>query len=1118
MILRLASIALILLMTGTAARSAAPLTVAAPEERPVRPLRGLIYSADEIREVRRIAREDPRLGKLAEEIFKAAGPWLAMTEAEIDALVPPADATFAYGFAGDPRTDESWPWYGRDGMCSLDRPGEVRSPSSGEVYGTAKPGEPYYDPGTGWVRPEDGKVFYFKGVWNSWVTREFDEAFDALALAYMLRGEERVARRALFILDRVATLRSLRPDDRGVADWPYAPPKGKGFLSHMGNNANRRMVESAIAFDLLAASAVCAEPSPGHPDLTLFENIRRNYFSFFEPEYIAQGESLQNHALIAYTNQIAQGLLFGDGALLESGIGATYGFLDNCINRDGEYYEVSGGYGQLGRSYGGLMVTLLDRYDRARYENAAAMPDPATYPYELKFGRDPRWWQTAVLSQYRLNVLGRDPLYGDAGPDRQIMAGRTAPKLLVNRASYLRLFHAQTDNPQWKEECRRLYWELPDSARDSFSLDSIGSLGFSQWTEPPRPEKTAAAASAKARPEPSILLPVKRTALLRAGAGKHERALFMRGGIGSSHGHDDQMALDLYGRGMMLTGEFGYNLAGTPDHRGIGTRGIAHMTAVVDEDLPASVLYKHAPTADIAGWGAEGPAQFIEMSNPAMWDRRSGVSEYRRLSWLVDVSREDFYFVDIFRITGGRTHDYAWNAPYLEPVPEDFGFAIGPVVPKAIEGVWTLASLGGKHRDAPWNERGRSWGERLLGNSGRIRNVKIPGEEKLMADRNWNPAPGNGYGFIYDVKAAETREDWWATWRLHDGKSVMKFTMLNPDGQTVATGLSPSLKLSHPHAVVVARRSGEKPLRSRFVSVTQVGDEGRMPVAECRLLPVETDGDAMGAIAVSIKLADGREDLIIATTDPAHEVKVADVTLKGERAFVRRAADGAVTEAMLSAGSRLAVGDLTLELPAAAWEATVTNVEAGYGANSIEVDRAWTTDDERSAERLVGQPAFFHPDAATSPTAAYNEYFRIEKIERSEGGSAVLRFDDQQIVSSRIEVKSVREDGTVEARWPNELASFGDMRQFDGHLAVVAGDPARRTLVIGYETKTKLRVADPKMLRAGDRLEILAVKPGDRMVIPSSAWAMKSRDGKWTVKANGEARTNETGGDAGSFN
>src|SRR5690606_20765850 len=191
-----------------------------------------------IERVREVARSTSRGQAMAAAVFETAEQWLAFSPAEIEALVPSPDSVFAMGYSGDPKTGNPWPAHARgDEMCRLDRPGEVRSPDTGDVYGIQQPGEEFYDDGGGWRRPNDGQVFYFVGIWNAWLVDRMLSSIDDMALAYMLSGDERVAERALQMLDALATLRANRPADRGPVDWPTPYEQRRedyGFLVFAG--------------------------------------------------------------------------------------------------------------------------------------------------------------------------------------------------------------------------------------------------------------------------------------------------------------------------------------------------------------------------------------------------------------------------------------------------------------------------------------------------------------------------------------------------------------------------------------------------------------------------------------------------------------------------------------------------------------------------------------------------------------------------------------------------------------------------------------------------------------------------------------------------------------------
>ncbi|EIQ00406.1 Heparinase II/III-like protein [Opitutaceae bacterium TAV1] len=1105
--------AIILVATISLVSHAATFPEISPDTNPVIPYRGLTYTADDILEVRRQVRDHGANAGLVEDILKTAREWTARSDAEVAVLVPPSGSVFAYGTTGDPKNGKPWPRFARSGdMCSLDRPGEVRSPHTGDVYGTQKPGEPFYDPGTGWVRPKDGQVFYFRGLWNSWVTGQLHDAVDNLALAYLLTGDGAFSRRALFILDRLATLRVQLPV-RGyaVADWPHATDDDqvKGFFHYMGNIANQRVINTALAFDLIANAPFASEPSAGDATLSVRDNISKNYFDIYERAYL-ETRQLTNHALILLGNLITQGVLFGKPDLLREGIDGLHAFLDNTTHRDGDYVEVSGSYGRLGRDYGGRLIAVLANYDPENYPGISGMPDPKEYPHALRFGDDPRWYGNAVRMLYRLPVLGRYPQYGDMTMDRNVLIDRDNEWLARHRVQYLRMLWRQTTREDWKREIEALYPHAAKQKQAPVFLEDLLLYGLSQWVEPtpaePAPERPETGIPAG---ETSDLMPGKGIAILRSGEGVNRRALFMRGGINSYHGHDDQMALVPYGNGMVLTGEYGYQWSGTPDHLGWGTRSVAHMTTVVDEDLPAPYLYKGfspsipAPAASITGFlpNPRGPAQFVEMRNPQLY-ARARLTDYRRTAWLVDVDPERYYFVDIFRVVGGKSHDYVWNSHYAAR-SNRAAFQVDGIKPVATEGVWTLAALSGANRDKSWNRPGQSWGERLNASAGRIE--ALPGEKPLPRSK-WNPEPGNGYGMIWDVKSQVTGNDWQATWLLPDGRHFARASLLNYDGMTAVTALAPSVQQQNPFNIVIARRTreanaaGSTVLQSRFVNVVEVGGPGAWEVAKTERLPLKTTGLAADAVALKLQLANGSTDYLLSSRAADQTLDGGTVRLAGRNGFARLAPDGRLTALAMQEAVRMEAGGWVVEAAAPAFQARVVSAEPGEPESRLVIDGRLP-----EGGALAGATVLI--DSAPGARIAYshNDYYSVETVEH--GNTLVFR--GQSLVAATLQVDTVKAASSqVELYWNNELGGKPGSFSYQGRGVIPAGAaPPRPLAQIKKFNNRELDLTSVSALKTGQKLQVLVAQPGDVLTIPATVTLTRAGTGHdWFLRTTAPVR------------
>ncbi len=1060
------------------------LEIAAPEQNPVVPLRRIVYREEQIRQIRKTLLEDPRGRQaVARRYLGSAEEWLARGISGVEALLPGDGAVHAIGLAGDPKTGGAWPRWGRSGdVCGLDRPGEVRSPHTGDIYGIQEEGEPYYDPGDGWVDPQTGRRYYFKGVWNAYVVRQLHEAVDDLAVAYMLTGNEEVARLGLHLLDHFAGWRSRHPDDNGLVDWPHRVGPGYGFTAYMGNNANVRMIESVLAFDLLANAPHAGRPSATDPEITVKENILQNYFGVFEAHYIARRNSLQNHATAAFGAYLAKGRLLGDPEKIETGIEATLAFLDSCINRDGDYYEVSGSYGQLGRRYGGQLIALLMNYSPETYSEPARFPRPSDYPFRLDFGSDPRWYAAAVEMLYQLPILGRYPDYGNKGPDRDVLPGGVQPGLSHDRATYLRFFYHMTERDDWKEEIAGRFHALPPAAQAGMRRAHLKRFGATQWLNPPAPKQPAATGGSLPG---STLLPGKGILALRSGEGPHKRALFMRGGIGASHAQDDQMALILYGRGMVTSGRYGYNVFGNPDHLGWGSRSISQKMAVVDEDRiddqdkPRYIVFKRVPAAEITAYVPRPPVQLAEMRNPEMWRQVTDpMEDYRRTAWLVDVSDTAFYFIDLFHLVGGRTHDYPWHSPYLVPPRADDGFRIEGVEPETVNDVWVLAALENEEfRGATFNRAGQSWGERVLGYSGLLRDLGLGDMEEQSW---WNPPPGNGYGMIWNVKRAATGDDWRATWLLHDEAHSQRIHAVNFDGMEVITGRTPVLEVDHRQRTVIARRRATRagePLRSRFATVNEIAPEGEWTVEKVEKLPISVTENERSVAALRVHLAGGIRDTILGARENVR-AGFDGGAFRGKHGFVRTK-DDVPTYMMLHAGTELRYG---------AWRIRTRADEVRVHAAEVsgDADHVRIRTDRPFEPGGLTRGLLLRADRPPGSARAYGHpaIYQLSGIE-NDNGSTTLLMENQSLVKGYVTVESVDAGSNrVTATFPSELVSETQMEYFNGRLVSLDNVPDRATVLKEFQNKRTFTVEDASLFATGDRIAIHSIQAEDVISVP----------------------------------
>jgi hypothetical protein len=1074
--------------------------VAAPDEHPVEPWRGLRLGGEDIRLLRQRCRGDEPFKQLARSQLLTARRWMEYTPEFLASLVPPTGARFAHGFAGDPEVDQSWSYFGGAGICDLKRPGTLKSPHTGQVYEPLKQGGTHFDDGSGWVRPSDGKRFYLRGIWHSYAVRQLHAAVDTLAWAYALTGREPFAQRALQILDALAALRPTT-DHAATMDNRHTwvlnaceadPSFHYAAFSYMGNLGNQRMTDSVLALDLLAASPFVQTDSPNAPGKTILEHIRDDYFVFLERHNGSRKiVGFQNHVQAMVMNVLAQALLFERPADVQYALDFIYAAIDNTIDPDGVYYEVSGAYSGTGLYYMGGIIRMLAQYDSSSYR--AEMPDGAEKPHGPRLANHPRWHAYIVDKYYREEILGRRPTYGDSGLDRTT----GAPGLMISirnlRRGYLRDTLRQVTIPQWRERVRGLYARISPEVRRTASLASPWFGGeLEREYDPPDPVDGDDVTT------DSTLLGYKVLATVRSGGGWDRRALLFRAGCYASHGHDDAMGIFCYAHGLACTGDFGYSLYGYPDHLGFGARAVSHPLVVVDEDPHAPSYGRYAPAASIRVFAPLKPAQIIEMSAPGLW-ADCGVDQYSRQVWQVDVDDTHFYWLDIFHVHGGAVHDYVWNARFLDEPREDDGLSLEGVTCQGVDGVWVLNALRNPKRDTlSYNRPGLSWGERLR--PGGLMEPSDNPEEKIGYS-GWKAPPGNGYGFIYDVQTGKPGKQWSASWDLGDNEARMKITMLDAQGQQVIRARSPVInKPDKRHAVVVARREGNAPLTSRFVNLIQVARSNSFSVRAAQRL----DPDHDEGVAVRVQLCNGMEDVILSTDSDDGEIRAGGVTLHGRYGWVRRDEQGQVVRIQLVRGTSLSCNGVTVTCPRALETWSLQACEEPEGRYALKTP----------ADTPLPPPGtILLADSAAGTLLPYvrNHAFSAPAAVSSPEG-AVLCFREEALSIGHLVIEAILDNHTLRFSYPSELGYHPDTGAFNGRLLVRDGDHGITTRIrrlvpdeAGRTSRTA-EVESTEGFRVGDTVRVMLLQAGDQLQWPQHAVLTRHCEApeSWTLSSSSE--------------
>lgn len=346
-------------------------------------------------------------------------------------------------------------------------------------------------------------------------------------------------------------------------------------------------------------------------------------------------------------------------------------------------------------------------------------------------------------------------------------------------------------------------------------------------------------------------------AILRSGKGERRRVVWLDYDAGGGHGHEDALNLGMFAFGLDLMPDFGYppvQYGGwTSPQAGWYARTHSHNTVVVDGKTQNTGAGKSTL------WCPNEPVHVVRASVPQVY----GIPQYERTVVLVDISPEDFYLLDIFRVAGGSVHDR---------------FLHGYFGKAEAKGTLTPVSTPPEHSAT------------LMRHFMRI----VPPDTETPLQVDWRVEDRFGY--------------------LPKGKEVtLRCLDFTPEaeaylceGWVSVSGFTGTEEGWIPRLMV--RRQGSPPLASTFVAVLVPFEGTTCPVASVRRLPLHTPGGQLyreNQVAIEVTLANGDRDVIIAM-DVENPLKITPSFLQRKRAvqrdwklssqvdvfFLRKSADG----------------------------------------------------------------------------------------------------------------------------------------------------------------------------------------------------------------------------------
>lgn len=1060
-------------------------SVGTPQPGQVIPKIGLYITAEDILRAREWVAKSDWGRELQRKLLDEASFWASMPDEWYRGLMPQPGAIFSYGETGCPIDGSSWPRFGGGGTADFSRPKTLRCSNGRTIY-FDDPESPYYDSGKGITI--NGVLYQLQGVWNSYVTNQLagiggDAILHKLAYAYALTGDEKYANKCIFIMDLLATL---SPTTIGPRDFTTSDTAVQGRLHWYTSIVHRAKMKLMGAYDLVYHVPKMHEPSPSQEGLSIAENIEQNLIKdYLFEEFDPRGgklKTLHNHEADSVRAMLGAGLVLGNPEWIRWGLEGLGYFLDNTINRDGMYYETSPGYSEFSRSVFLDMVELAYNYRPETYATSSApeeFPLRQEFPYELNYYDHPGLRNFVFGYRDRIDAGGHRPAYGNSTmPLNQARVGSVD---LPTWQAVLR-FRERSSQPDWKQEFES--WLVQTQDDTSAARYDLWALFHSE----PLQADSAPGVTHNPYMGQSNILPAAALSVLRSEV-DHTRAVEMRGGTTLPHGHDDVLGFNLYANGYHLTHDIGYGLSGSPVHLGWGTRSVAHNLVVVNEAAHRNGAYHQlGPGASITAFHNGGLVDVVEMDAAKHYQPEDQLETYRRSIIQVETAQGPYY-VDLFRVNGGQIHDYVFHGRSSEVVYQGLSVAPHPTT-------WTLAGL--SHPDASYNAPGRSWGERIIPGEF-LKDLGIPGEE--VGGRHWTPPPGNGYGFIHNLRQGQpSSEVWQAVWPANVGMKVrMTSLTAGPAKDGVSDqfydGLAPDLLGRNRLRYVIERKRSTdgRELDSMYVHLFEAYSSNPV-VHSAKRLPLQQE--SVGALALEVTRHAGQaQDYILYGGPEECTVTTEHMQWQGHTA-VLHVVDEQIKRLSMVGGRKLdAYGWVIESDPMWSGQLTAVNPAGRY----VEVDASLPAGDVLAELLMIVD----HPDYQR------NSAYVLREAEPHARGTRV-DLGDITFDLARARVERIAPDGRLASKSPLPTGhAYGVSTDYLAGRELVVEPSGIQLQVRKVPEFSLIQLVEPPVagtVGPDDAFVIRDIKVGDTFAIRNVVELESLNDDEWEVRISARTR------------
>ncbi len=605
-----------------------------------------------------------------------------------------------------------------------------------------------------------GLIRYHKVDW-------VENSIHTLGLAYAFTGNEKYAQKAAVLLERLAEVY----EGWIVHDWTHLYPadkpegfagKGSGWKIYDAN----MLRNAAVTYNYIYNSGVLSEDQKVKIEEKLFR-VGADLLTALPPR-----TALANGAPKLLAGTAAIGRLLNDHDIIAYSVDGFNELLDEYFLEDGHWWEGAPSYALMTLNTFYIIPEILQGYsDLVSYSGDDAFQD-------LDLTGSPFIKRVFTALNNITFPDGSLPATNDSH-----VRAKVSPAL----AEALYTWYGGEDN------LRHLI--------ESYNGDlRTGGSEYALYKREPDIQTRLESGSTFA-PKESHLAPAVGLGVLRAGAPSRQTVLMLDyGPHGGSHGHPDKLNILFWANSAELLMDLGYIHVGDPLMRWIRS-SVSHNLVVVD------LREQSQTTGTLRTFSVSPGVQLISADAPGAY-QGVGVTLYNRTSALVGLPGDDIYAVDIFRVKGGKIHDWILHSPN-----------------RSNDTIFHGVSLA--QGELPFNDVGR-------------------------------------YSYIEETESGKASAPWGFTWEHWK----MRVDLLEDEPMEVYTGTAPGQREFSGSdkgtriKMIIGRRIGQD-LTSQFISVLQPYDKA--PFIDSMDTLTFTDSSQMRA-GVQVNLS-GRTDYIISTLE-----------------------------------------------------------------------------------------------------------------------------------------------------------------------------------------------------------------------------------------------------------